>query len=103
MGQAKIKQRENFSRVLIDEWEADDCVNFAVALARITGWLLHVDWWSTTADEDISEDGLKPLRVYVADNREGIFDARGVKTLVDFYSGTIIKLAKKNALHFDTF
>ena len=95
MGQAKIKQREGFSPTLIAEWEADDCVNFAIALARLTGWLLHVDWWTTTQDEDISESKLQPLRVYVADNREGIFDVRGVKTLVDFTRGTILKLAKK--------
>lgn len=43
MGQSKIKQREGFPPKLIEEWEADDCVNFAVALARLTGWLLHVD------------------------------------------------------------
>jgi hypothetical protein len=47
MGQAKINRSENFPIQLIEEWEADDCVNFAVALARITGWLLHVDWWTT--------------------------------------------------------
>lgn len=99
MGQAKIKQREGFAQKLIDEWEADDCVNFAVALARLTGWLLHVDWWSTSATrrEDVSEDELKPLRVYVADNRDGIFDVRGVKTIVDFHHSTIVKLAKKIA------
>lgn len=94
MGQAKNKQRENFAIQLVDEWEADDCVNFAVALARLTGWLLHVDWWSSNPAEDTSENEMKPLRVYVADNRDGIFDVRGVKTLVDFYRGTIVKLAK---------
>jgi hypothetical protein len=97
MGQAKNKQREGFAIGLIDEWEADDCVNFAIALARLTGWLLHVDWWSPSPAESISEDEMKPLRVYVADNREGIFDVRGVKTLVDFHQGTIVKLVKKRA------
>ena len=94
MGQAKNKQRENFAIQLVEEWEADDCVNFAVALARLTGWLLHVDWWSTNPAEDTSENEMKPLRVYVADNRDGIFDVRGVKTLVDFYQGTVVRLAK---------
>lgn len=94
MGQAKNKQRENFAIQLVEEWEADDCVNFAVALARLTGWLLHVDWWSTNPAEDSSEIEMKPLRVYVADNRDGIFDVRGVKTLVDFYRGTTVRLAK---------
>ncbi len=99
MGQAKIKQRESFAPNLIQEWEADDCVNFAVALARLTGWLLHVDWWSTstTPNEHISIDDLKPLRVYVADNRDGIFDVRGVKTIFDFQHSTIVKLARKIA------
>jgi hypothetical protein len=70
MGQAKIRQREGFAPKLIEEWEAEDCVNFAVALARITGWLLHVDWLTPSDEEDIPESELKPLRVYVGDNRE---------------------------------
>lgn len=99
MGQAKIKRREGFAPDLIEEWEADDCINFAVALARLTGWLLHVDWWSRSPNypENISDDQLEPLRVYVADNRDGIFDVRGVKTIADFYQGTIVKLAKRVA------
>ncbi len=100
MGQAKNKQRENFSTPLIDEWEADDCVNFAIALARLTGWLLHVDWWVTDPTEDLSENEMKPLRVYVADNRDGIFDVRGVKTIAEFNQSTIIRLAKKKGLGF---
>ncbi len=96
MGQAKIKRNEGFSQQLIEEWEADNCVNFAVALARTTGWLLHVDWWSTSPPgAEISVDRLKPLRVYVADNRDGIFDVRGVKTIDEFNQRTIIKIANK--------
>jgi hypothetical protein len=97
MGQAKNKQREGFSPQLIQEWESEDCVNFAVALARLTGWLLHVDWFSSVPDESALEDSFKPLRVYVADNREGVFDVRGVKSIEDFYQTTIIKLSKKHA------
>lgn len=100
MGQAKIKQREGFTLKQIEDWEADDCVNFAVALARLTGWLLHVDWWSPGVGEDISDAELKPLRVYVADNREGIFDVRGVKTLAAFHQSTTVKLVKKIATGF---
>ncbi|KAB8050751.1 hypothetical protein GCN74_26765 [Janthinobacterium sp. FT14W] len=96
MGQAKTKRNEGFSPQLIDEWEADDCVNFAVALTRTTGWLLHVDWWSTSSPgAEISVDQLKPLRVYVADNRDGIFDVRGVRTIDEFNQRTIIKIANK--------
>lgn len=97
MGQAKIKQRAAFRSELIEAWEAEDCVNFAVALARLTQWLLHVDWWSPSTDyhADISIDQLKPLRVYVADNHDQIFDVRGVKSIFDFNKGTIESLAKK--------
>ena len=94
MGQAKIRQREGFAPKLIEEWEAEDCVNFAVALARITGWLLHVDWLTPSDEEDIPESELKPLRVYVGDNREGVFDVRGVKSIEDFSQGTVFKIAK---------
>jgi hypothetical protein len=97
MGQARIKQREAFATQLIDEWEADDCVNFAVGLARLTGWLLHVDWSSISTEhkENISHDQLFPLRVYVADNHDRIFDVRGLKSIPEFSEGTILKLARK--------
>lgn len=97
MGQAKIKQRAAYRAELIDAWEAEDCVNFAIALARLTGWLLHVDWWvpSTDHSAEISIDQMKPLRVYVADNHDLIFDVRGVKSILDFNEGTIAPLARR--------
>lgn len=95
MGQAKIKQRTAFSPQLIAAWEADDCINFAIALARLTGWLLHVDWWAPSSREDIPLDQLKPLRVYVADNHDLIFDVRGVRSIVDFTNKTVAPLARK--------
>jgi hypothetical protein len=97
MGQAKIKQRAAYRPELIDAWEAEDCVNFAVALARLTGWLLHVDWWEPSTEQSaaIPDDQLKPLRVYVADNHDLIFDVRGVKSIVDFNVGTIAPLARR--------
>lgn len=97
MGQAKIKQRAAFAPQLVDGWEADDCVDFAVGLARLTGWLLHVDWWSTstTHRDDMPLDHLRPLRVYVGDNRDRIFDVRGIKSLVEFNEGVLMKLVKK--------
>lgn len=93
MGQAKIKQRSAFTPQLIEEWEASDCVNFAVGLSRLTGWLLHVDWWSTSIEhnENIPLDELKPLRVYVGDNRDQIFDVRGIRSVVDFNQSIILK------------
>lgn len=95
MGQAKNKQRAAFAQELINDWEADDCVNFSVALARLTGWILHVDWWSTSTEhqEDIPVGQLKPLRVYVGDNRDRVFDVRGVKTIFEFTEKTIHRLA----------
>ncbi len=97
MGQAKIKRLSAFRQELITEWEAENCVNFAIALARETGWLLHVDWWvpSTDPDEDVPFDSFKPLRVYVADNSENVFDVRGVLSIFDFNSRTIYSLAKR--------
>ena len=96
MGQARIKQRTAFAPRLVDEWEVDDCVNFAVALARLTGWLLHVDWWSASTEhrQDVPLDQLRPLRVYVADNRDGIFDVRGVRSIVEFNHRVITNLAR---------
>ena len=97
MGQAKIKQRAAFAPHLIEAWEANDCVDFAVALARVTGWLLHVDWWSSSMEhqEGISLDKLRPMRVYVADNRDLIFDVRGVKSIADYTQRIVRPLAIK--------
>lgn len=91
MGQAKIKQRMAFPPQLVSDWEDDDCVNFAIALARITGWLLHVDWltYSTQPRDNESEHDMIPLRVYVADNGNNIFDVRGLKNIENFSTGTI--------------
>lgn len=100
MGQAKIKQRTDFAPQLIEEWEADDCVNFAVGLARLTGWLLHVDWWSISTErkEDIPLDQLRPLRVYVADNHDQIYDVRGIRSIHEFNEGILFKLIRKSGL-----
>jgi hypothetical protein len=72
-------------------------VDFAVALARVTGWLLHVDWWSTSSrhEQEISVDRLSPLRVYVGDSQERVFDARGVMPFWEFNQRIIIKVVRK--------
>jgi hypothetical protein len=64
-------------------------------LARETGWLLHVDWWVPTVDPDaeVPLDTFKPLRVYVGDNHDRIFDVRGVRSIFDFNNRTIRDLA----------
>jgi hypothetical protein len=99
LGQAKQKRQEGFAPELIAQWEAEDCVNFAVALARLTNWLLHVDWWSTstTPREDAGHEGFTPLRVYVANNKDQVFDVRGSKTIDEFNQSTIKRLAMKVA------
>lgn len=86
MGAAKLKQKMAFPLTKIHEWEADDCVNFAVALARITGWLLHVDWLSDSPvpDSERPVTDMTPLRVYVGNDGDRIFDVRGIKTIFDF-------------------
>ena len=95
MGQAKLKQRAAFSPALVEDWESEDCVNFAVALARVTNWLLHVDWWVPSMDPNNSVplEQCKPLRVYVADNGSRIFDVRGSRNIEDFVEKTIRPLA----------
>lgn len=97
MGQAKLKQRMAFSPQLIAQWEADDCVNFAIALARLTGWLLHVDWGTPSREQNIGApmELLKPLRVYVADNYDLIFDVRGIRHIDEFNNKIIRELATR--------
>lgn len=97
MGQAKIKRRAGFSESQIRAWESDACVNFAVALARLTDWLLHVDWWwpSTDPDAALPVERLTPLRVYVADNHDQIFDVHGVRSIVQFNDRTIRPIIRR--------
>lgn len=97
MGQAKLKQRIAFAPEFVEQWESEDCVNFAAALARITGWLLHVDWWVPSQDPDniIPLEQCEPLRVYVADNGSGVFDVRGIRSVNDFNVRTIRPLAMR--------
>lgn len=100
MGQAKLKQRTAFAPESVEEWESDDCVNFALALARTTGWLLHVDWWVPSLDPDnnVALEDCKPLRVYVADNGTRIFDVRGNRSLGDFIHRTIRPMAVRHGM-----
>nr|WP_315246061.1 hypothetical protein [uncultured Albidiferax sp.] len=100
MGQAKLKQRAAFAPAMIDQWESEDCVNFAVALARLTGWLIHVDWWVPSLDPNntVALEHCKPLRVYVADNGSRIFDVRGSRLLGAFNERTIRPLAVQHGM-----
>jgi hypothetical protein len=95
VGAAKRKQNRAFPRTQIEEWEADDCVNFAVALARLSGWLIHVDWLSDdpTPDDERPVAKMTPLRVYVGNDGDKVFDVHGIKTFNDFIQRTIRPLA----------
>lgn len=97
MGQAKIKRQAGFAEAQMLAWEAKQCVNFAVALARITQWLLQVDWWvpSTDPNEDVPIERFKPLRVYVADSADKVFDVRGVRDFVTFTQKTVMPIGKQ--------
>lgn len=101
MGQAKQRQQYGFSDDLVREWEKSDCVDFAVALSRITGWLLHVDWLAdtnrSTKVNSIEESGMIPLRVYVGDDNDLIYDPRGVRN-IKVFSDTILKRLSKDRL-----
>lgn len=100
MGQAKLKQRAAFAPALVDEWESEDCVNFAVALARVTDWLLQVDWWVPSLDPDnnVGLEDCKPLRLYVADNNDRVFDVRGHRTVDEFNARTIRPMAVRHGM-----
>ena len=95
MGAAKRKQNMTFPQTQIGEWESDDCVNFAVALARLSGWLIHIDWLSDepTPDDERAVTKMTPLRVYVGNDGHKVFDVRGIKTFYDFTERTIRPLA----------
>lgn len=97
MGQARLKQSALFTSDVIAEWESEECVNFAVALARTTKWLLHVDWWVPSIDpnNNIPFEMCKPLRVYVADNQYDVFDVRGIRKVFSFHLRTIRQLAER--------
>jgi len=94
MGQARTRKLAAFSEELTAAWESEQCVNFAVALARLTGWLIHVDWWvpSMNPDEDIPIERFRPLRVYVGDNAEKVFDVRGLRDFVSFTQRTVMPI-----------
>ncbi len=98
MGAAKQKKLMGFSPQLISDWEKDICINFAIALARITKWILHIDWLTNdiSPSATLIESKAIPLRVYVGDNSDNIFDVRGIKTIEPFTNGTIKKLAILN-------
>ena len=95
----ELQLAPSFSQDLIKEWESELGINFAIALARKTGWILHTDAWinSTDQNESVPESERVNLRVYVGDNMDNIFDVRGVMKFQEFYNTIIDPLAKRKA------
>ncbi len=87
--------RDGFSNALIQEWEKSDGVDFAVALSRITGWLLNIDWWSPY--KDAPQEAMRPLRVYVGNGSDLIFDFLGKKSINPFSEYIIKPIVEKRA------
>jgi len=71
-----------FPPALINHWEKSDGINFAIALARITGWMLQVDW--LTGSQETTEDEMIPVRAYVETNQDVVFDFTGKKGIMAF-------------------
>lgn len=72
-----------FHSSLTDKWDKNDGVDFAIALSRITGWLLQVDWFAL--DENDTEENMIPLRVSVGTDQNDIFDFNGKSNLDRYY------------------
>lgn len=86
-----------FSSKEIITWERSDCINFAIALARYSGWLLHIDWLAEgdQGPPNRSEKEMIPLRFYVGDHSDNIFDARGIMKIEEFCQEIISPIAEQ--------
>lgn len=90
----KSNNANYFPKEIIRSWDDSDGVNYAVAFARLTGWLLHVDWLRYS-DKEENENNMKSLRVYVGDSGNNIFDAQGKTRVAPFVNNVIKPLMKK--------
>jgi len=95
----KKKKTALFPEYILRDWEASDGVNFAVALARITGWLLHVDYWTPTDNKEAVEN-MKSLRVYVGTNSNYIYDIKGKQTIATFTNNIIKPILKQRGANY---
>ncbi len=95
----ELQLAPSFPPHLIKEWESDLCINFAIALARKTGWILHTDAWINSIDqnESVPEGERVNLRVYVGDNLTNVFDVQGITDIQGFYNNVIQPLAVRKA------
>lgn len=44
----------NFNDYLIDKWELDNGLNFAISLAKLTDWIINLDSFELEIDGKIS-------------------------------------------------
>ena len=93
MGSKKSKAKDRFPDELMREWENSDGVNFAIALARASGWLLQVDWWAQSQDDTVEQ--MKSLRVYVATDGDAVYDFNGRKLIQAYNHYVITPIAAK--------
>lgn len=86
-----------FPPQLMREWENGDGVDFAIALARATGWLLYVDWFAQSQDDAVEQ--MQSVRVYVGTDGDAIYDFNGKKR-IQAYNQYVIQpiLIKRNLI-----
>jgi hypothetical protein len=84
---------KTFSDSLLKKWENSDGVNFALALARLTGWAINVNWY--TSDQFAKETDMIPLRVHVETDQNIIFDFTGKKSINAFNQYTLAPIAQR--------
>lgn len=89
----KNVKSKTFPDVLLKQWENSDGVDFAIALTRLTGWMLQVDWLASGEHDDIKN--MIPVRVYVETNRDVVFDFTGKKSVMAFNEYVIRPIAMK--------
>lgn len=89
-----MKINTGFSPALIRTWKADDGVNFAIALAELSNWLLHITWLTPRENSDLSE--MKPLWVHVEDDCNYVYDFESGRKIIDaFYKYYVSPIAQK--------
>lgn len=99
MKNVKKFPKKYFPDFFLKEWEKDDGVNFAIALARVSGWLLYVDWWTPYTDAPL--ELRKSIRVYVGADGDDIFDFTGKKNIENFNNNIISPIAEKRCTSFN--
>ncbi len=81
----------------IQRWERDRCAAFAIALARRTGWLLHVDWLAESHALETSRFVI-PIRAYVGTDADDIFDVTGITALAAFTAKIVEPLVHREPI-----